>query len=749
MPFLYRIRFYGILVALSLSCRLGLANDTIQNKRPTVGLVLSGGGAKGMAHVGVLKVLEEVGMPIDYIGGTSIGSIVGGLYSIGYTAKQLETYMAQTDWNNLLTDKILRKNIVIYEKNERKKYWLQFPLSKRKLKLPKGMLTGQNVSNLLTELASPAYCEQDFSRFRTPFLCVATDLKVAEEVLLEHGELPKAMRASMAIPSVFTPEEIDGKILFDGGLVNNFPADKIKEKNIDILIGVDVTTQHPDGSELDNMYQIAEYVVFMTSIPFKEANKKLCKIVIIPDVSEYKAASFNATDSLIVRGERAARQQYAALKALADSLNQLEAPPSVHTESAQPLSEFHVKEIQVSGLTSATPKYVLAKLGIEEDSDLTFAELNKAVERLKGTLIFASITYHLQPAPDDEQSVILHFTFMEQSTNHFSVGLHYDKEYQAALLLNLSFRNVLLDNSKTKINLAVGENPAFSLSYLQSPHFRLLGKEVPKVYRYPEWMFRFDAYQRSYDDYDGKQKVGRFDCSEITSGVQLQFTPTVNGILGLGVTGDYSFRRSRYTNARYVDNSSYTFVTGRVFYERDSYNEDYFPTAGSNFRVEGSYHDGISKAIRSEFFANVILRSNFAASPTGRWTIHSGVNAAATFGSSVAPTFQIYAGGFPDKLYRNEFRFTGINFMQKSGNNLVAVHFNHQIRLWSNIYTTIRTDFGKMEDEFLQLLEPVNFMLGYGLSVEYNSIVGPVGVTLSSSNVTQSLLAAFHLGFWF
>jgi NTE family protein len=729
-------------------CGVGFSNDTVKHKRPTVGLVLSGGGAKGMAHVGVLKVLEEIGMPIDYIGGTSMGSIVGGLYSIGYTAKQLENYMLTTDWNTLLTDKVLRKNIVIYEKNDSKKYWLQFPLSERKLKLPKGILTGQNVTNLFTELASPAYREQDFSRFRIPFLCIATDLKTGTEELLEHGELPKAMRASMAIPSVFMPEEINGKILFDGGLVNNFPADKIFNKQIDILIGVDVTAQHPAGVELNNIYQIAEQVVFMSSIPFKEAGKSLCKIVIVPNIPEYKAASFNAADSLIVRGERAARKRYSELKALADSLNQLDDLPATHPDCAQPLHQFHVKEIKLSELTNTTPQYVLTKLGIEEDTDLTFAELNKAVERLKGTLNFASITYHLLPS-DDENSVILQFDLIEQSTNSFSVGLHYDKEYQAALLLNLSFRNVLLNNSKTQLNLAVGRNPALSMTYLHSPNFHPFGKAAPKEYRYPEWLFKFDACRRSYDQYIDEQKTGQFDSWEMAGGVQIQFTPTINSLLGLGVMGDYSVRKSKYVNTGSVANSNFAFLTYQLFYERDNYNEDYFPTTGSYLRFEANYHNGISNGIRSKHFFNGILRTNFVASPTSRWTIHSGVDVATTFGGGVSAPFLVYAGGLPEKLYRNEFRFTGIHFMQKSGNNLVAVHLNQQIRMWSNIYATFRINLGKMEDEILQLIKPVDFMLGYGLSAEYNSIVGPLGVTFSSSNVTRSLLVALHVGFWF
>ncbi|MDR2038293.1 MAG: patatin-like phospholipase family protein [Bacteroidales bacterium] len=745
------MKHFFILFLLSLSWIDGTANDTTQLRRPRVGLILSGGGAKGIAHVGVLKVIEETGLPIDYIGGTSMGSIVGGLYSIGYSANQLEKYILEKDWNALLTDKIPRRNVVIYEKGERKRYWLHFPITGRKINLPMGILSGQNVSNLFTELASPAYDQFDFSKFPIPFLCIATDIGTGEEVVLEHGQLSKAMRASMAIPSVFTPEPLDGKMLFDGGLVNNFPADKIKEKGIDILIGIDVTTQ-VQGDELNNIYLIMEQVVFMASVPLKEANKKLCKILIVPDIPEYGAGSFSAADSLIVRGERAARKHYGTLKALADSLNQLDPrrPLENSRDCPQPLENFYVKSIRINGLEHTSEQFILKKSELEFPAEMTFSELDEAADRLRGTQAFESVVYNVLPSNEDDESVELVFDIIERSTNLFRVGLHYDKEYKAALMLNLSFQNILLNNSRALADVSIGENPSFKLAYFQSPGVRPYGKSVFKSSLSPDWSFQIDGYKFEASEYSGNNRIGIFDFSHLVASLKMQITPSVNSMVGVGLIGDYTMIKSKLVDDRVTAKSNYMYLSYQLYYEQDTYNMDYFPTEGGFFRLEGNYHKGMSKNARySEVLIGMIFRSNFASAPTRRWTIYSGLNAASVFGDDIPPQYQVYLGGLPDQLRRSEIRFPGLHFMQKSAKNGITVHFNNQVRLWSNIYFTFRTSLGKIDDDFIELFTPKDLMIGYGISAQYNSVVGPLGLTLSSSNVTNSLLGAFHVGFWF
>jgi len=726
-----------------------MADDSIRRaSRPRVGLVLSGGGAKGIAHVGVLKVIEELGIPIDYIAGTSMGSIVGGLYALGYTSYQLELYVKEANWESLLTDRVLRRHVSIYEKGERKRYWVQIPVTGRRIELPMGILTGQNVSNLFTELASPAFAQPDFSKLTIPFLCVATDIENSSEIVLEQGNLAMAMRASMAIPSLFTPVLNDGKRLYDGGLINNLPADHLLDKGMDILIGVDVGSQ-PETTELNNIYQIMEQVVFMSSLPLREANRKLCEVLITPDISEYSASSFGAVDSLIVRGERAARLHYDELKALAASLRTFDPDqPKEHAICPQPLQSFYVQEVDINGLHYVSRDFFLQRLGLVIPGELTFAQLNHAMEKIKGTQLFHSITYHISPLPDG--LVELRFNCVEQHANMLKAGLNYDNEFKGALLLNLTLRNVLLSDSKAAAEVSVGANPAFSLSFFHSPGFQSVGQPFFKSRLLPNWMLHVDGYRFDAYNYSGNRRTTAYIFSNFSTGLQILASPSLHSVIGGGASAEYTMLRTKIGGESEDVKSNYLYLKYRFFYERDTYNEDYFPTKGYKLRLEGNYNKGLSYSVlHSDGLFGVMFRSNFAFTPIHRWTIHTGIDAGSVFGADIPPQFLIYIGGAPNKHLRNDMTFMGMNFLQENSANAWVAHLNNQIRLWNNIYVTLRVNLGKTDGELPGLLSLKDFRLGCGISAQYNSVIGPLGVTVSSSNVTNSLLGAFHLGFWF
>jgi len=743
-------KFYIMLYLCCLAVYALAGDSIIHSVRPRVGLVLSGGGAKGIAHVGVLKVIEELGIPIDYIGGTSMGSIVGGLYALGYNSSQLEIYLMEADWENLLTSRVSRQNVSIHEKGKRKRYWMQFPIRGRRIELPSGILSGQNVSNLFSELASPAYDQPDFSKFPIPFLCVATDIAAGGEFVIEHGDLAKAMRASMAIPTIFTPEVIDGKKLFDGGLINNFPANLVLDKGMDILIGVDVTMQEK-SEEYNNIYQIMDRLMFMSSQPLKEANRKLCQIFITPDLSEYSTSSFNAVDSLIVRGERAARFHYNELKALADYLNGYESESErikEHGVCPQPLPSFYVKEVVVNGLNYATKEVFLQKLDLDFPTNLTFAQLNNAVDRVKGTQVFLSIVYHLNSLPDG--TVELQFNCVEHSENIIRVGMHYDQEYKAALLLNLSLRNFLMNNSKADVELSVGANPSFSLSYFHSPKFRKTEKKIFKMRLSPDWLCKVDGYSFDAYNYSGNQRTTGYTFYGLSPGIQLLISPSLHSAIGAGIYGDYSLIKTKVGNDIPEDRDDHLYMITRFSYERDTYNEDYFPTKGYKYLLESNYHKGLSKNDRyPEGFFGVMFRSNFVFTPVDRWTLHSGIDVGTLFGSNILPQYQFRLGGLPDKQLHHQINFLGMYFLQQYDRNAWVAHLNQQVRLWNNVYVTFRTNIGKTSSIPTDLIIPSDFKIGYGVSVQYNSMAGPIGFTVSSSNVTKSLLSALNFGFWF
>jgi len=230
-----------------------LAQDAAKDQRLKVGVVLSGGGAKGMAHIGVLKVVEEAGVKIDYIGGTSMGAIVASLYASGYSATELDSLFRNVDFNLLIQDDIPRDAKTFYEKENSEKYALTLPFDNFKISTPQAYSGGQNVYNELVRLLYHVKDEKDFSKLPIPFLCMATDAETGESVLINSGYLPKAVAASAALPSVFEPAIVNDKVLIDGGIVNNYPVDEVKNMGADVIIGSDVQSDLYERDQLSSL----------------------------------------------------------------------------------------------------------------------------------------------------------------------------------------------------------------------------------------------------------------------------------------------------------------------------------------------------------------------------------------------------------------------------------------------------------------------------------------------------------------
>lgn len=298
-------------------------------KRPRVALVLSGGGAKGTAHVGVLKVMEEAGIPIDMIVGTSMGSLVGGLYAYGYNAEQLDSILLSQDWMTLLTDKKRRTDITLADRQMADKYALNVHFEKTPTEVIEGgILKGNRVSRLFCELTSDQLKPMDFSLLPIPFACVATDLATNTEIDMTSGILAESMRCSMSIPGVFAPIRKDSMVLVDGGLLNNYPVDLARRLGADYVIGVDVTTPLRDAQKIKTAPEILGQVLDIACQNKFEENVKLTDIYIQVNVQGYSSSSFKAEaiDTLIRRGEEAGRKALPQMMALRKQLGMADAP---------------------------------------------------------------------------------------------------------------------------------------------------------------------------------------------------------------------------------------------------------------------------------------------------------------------------------------------------------------------------------------------------------------------------------------
>ena len=275
-----------------------------QQQRKKVGVVLSGGGAKGVAHIKALKVIEEAGIPIDYIVGTSMGSIVGGLYAIGYTPEQLDSMVRKQNWTFLLSDRIKRSSMSLTDRERSEKYIVSIPFTKNPKEIAGGLIKGQNLANLFSDLTVGYHDSINFNKLPIPFACVSANVVNGDQVVFHEGVLSTAMRASMAIPGVFTPVRVDSMVLVDGGIVNNYPADVAKAMGADIIIGVDVQNVLKSANKLNSVPEILGQIVDLTCQTNHEKNVDLTDTYIRVNVDGYSSASFTpaAIDSLMQRG---------------------------------------------------------------------------------------------------------------------------------------------------------------------------------------------------------------------------------------------------------------------------------------------------------------------------------------------------------------------------------------------------------------------------------------------------------------
>ena len=300
---------------------LFLKTSAQEKVRPKVGLVLSGGGAKGLAHIGVLKVLEEQGVKIDYIGGTSMGAIIGGLYASGYTATQLDSIFKSVDADALLQDYIPRNSKSFYEKRNDEIYAIQLPFNNFKIGSPVSISRGMYNYNLLNELLAHVRFENNFSKLPIPFLCVATDVVSGEAVIIESGNLPQSILASGAFPSLYTPVEIDAKLLIDGGVVNNYPIEEIRKKGIDIIIGVDVQDGKKERENIKGMFDILMQIANYGMYDGMEEKVKATDIYIKPDIANYSVITFDKGSEIIQKGIEAAKEKLPQIKQLSSNYN--------------------------------------------------------------------------------------------------------------------------------------------------------------------------------------------------------------------------------------------------------------------------------------------------------------------------------------------------------------------------------------------------------------------------------------------
>ncbi len=379
--------------------------------RPKIGLVLSGGGARGLAHIGVLRVLQENRIPVDAIAATSMGAIVGGAYAAGLTPDQMQRAVLEADWNQLLAAQPPRPELHWRRKLDdgRNLSRIEFGLGRDGLSLPSGALAGQELEEFLRRLTAGVQDVNDLRRLPIPFVAVATDLETGAEVELRTAPLSQAMRASMSIPGVFAPVAHEGRLLADGGIVANLPVGAARKLGAQVIIAVNVGTPLAPRRALGTAFGAAQQMLNILTERNVEASKRELRaadILIEPDFGAMTIADFARAERIIALGERAAREALGRLRALAAAPRDYEAFEARRTVRAGPEAPVRVADVRVEGLERTNPETVRAQIDLPPDRYVSAAEIRAAVREANAELKFARVDYRLDTVGDARTLVV-------------------------------------------------------------------------------------------------------------------------------------------------------------------------------------------------------------------------------------------------------------------------------------------------------------------------------------------------------
>ncbi len=712
---------------------------TAQEERPKIGLVLSGGGAKGFAHVGVLKVLEEYDIPIDYIGGSSIGAIIGGMYALGYTAGELERMIVEQDWEALFMDKPKRIYLPFYEKGIKERYLLSVPFRKEKLFIPNHAITNSGIIKLFSDLTTAYHGVSDFNTFPIPFHCIAVDLRTGQEVLLDSGYLPEAMAASMAIPGIFPSIKKDSMVLVDGGVRNNLPVDHIRVKGADIVIAVDVGAEMKEGEELDKLGAVIDQLTTMLGSEKFLKNRVDCEVYLRPDIQDFRASDFTheKTLKLIEKGVEEGNAKRIFFKALEQFFSRYSLPERKNYES---LSVTNIEQIVVNG-TRLSNEDVLGIMGFKakEDKPYGLADVQVGLERLHASTKFTSIGYKLLRNSVGEANVLV-LDVKDNPTNAINFGAHYNTQDNVSLLFNGTFNALLLRNSRLSLDAKLSEVPLAELRY-NINRGRLPGLGI-----------RYAFSQRLMKNYHEGKRIGEAQVRK--NYLELNTNSLLNHYftLGLGVRYE-NYNVNKVLGSFPASSGSYNFLKYRFFFEIDTKDKAYYPTRG--FKCN-SYTDLITEQ-GADFGSNApplltFLSMSSTFSIGQRYAITPSFYAQAQYISSDHQSvfYDAYIGGheqWSDVVA--QIPFWGLRWGEYRAQNTAMLAIENRLNLSKKHYIYLNANaFAHLPILSRSGFENMDYKVGLSLGYAYDSFVGPLEFFFSFSN--SGVLNTFiNIGYYF
>ena len=779
---------------LLLASLTAYSQDSTQTVRPKVGVVLSGGGAKGAAHIGVLKYIEEAGIPIDYIAGTSMGAIIGGLYAIGYSPDEIRDLIGSVDWDRLISNQVERKHISYERKVESRSQILTIPfatgtdteeIQSRSFKnsLPTGIVSGDNVINLFNSL-SVGYCDSlDFADFPVPFLCMATNVVSGKADILDKGVFSKSIRASMAIPILFDPVKLGNTLYADGGLLNNFPAEQCREMGADYVIGVSMSPGlESDPKKLSSFFsQVKQLKTIITDKEYENYHK-MCDIFITPDLKGVGMLSFDAESvaRITQSGYASAAMQEANFKSLKENIFSRSAMNTADRRIVKKaVSILHEKVmisgIEIDGIGKDIEQWMRRRCTVKVGDRVCKDDIDKSVSIYYGTGDYESITYSLHEDGTSDNAYILRFKFVESPPNDIGIGFRFDSKDMLSVLFHVGINRNRMSGLKADVSAKLGGNQWLDANF---SYGHML---------YPRINIAYKFRNSELDTYDMDELV--MNMKFLQHKLRLYLSENYSRTISVGgglETEFFTPRKIMYTyhDAVDMDYQSVNTLGSFAYFRYDNLNKASFPTRGVTGKVEFTWKDMIfsSKNTQSLGFGSVvfgfegyvpIIENRLVLIPQLYGSILFGGGSVNGSSCSWNPVFNGPVPAYPSmnnviggteqgRYIDQQLPFIGVNNISLAFNNIAILRADVRTRLFKNHYLTAMFNYARSsidlknfftESGELQWGELYGYNTsnwwGAGLRYSIDTKIGPVSLDVSSSNISKKANIYLSLGHYF
>jgi NTE family protein len=701
-------------------------------ERPKVGLALSGGAARGFVHVGVIKVLEEVGMPIDCIAGCSMGAVIGGFYAAGYTVAEMESLAVHVDWDGLFSDTVGRRPLAMAHKRWDARYAVTFPMDGVRPVLPTGLIAGQKITKLFCRLTVPVQNVDDFRELPYPYMCVATDIETGEVIQLDHGDLADAMRTSMAIPSLFTPVVIDGRLLVDGGVARNLPAQDALDLGADIVIGVEANAPPYKKGELNSMMRIMDQAIHFQISGTSREQRELCDLLIVPE-ADRPGYDFGQAAYFIEQGEAAARAILPRLRALADSLRAL-SQPQPHWKPARPESIL-VTDVRIEGVEKTPARVVEMELNIATPQRMSIDAIDDAIDQIYKYDYFERVGYSLKPEGDGTRLTV---NVVEKSENLFRAGLRYDNETNLAVLMNVTLRDVGIRGSALALDVSLGEDHEGDLRYFfpAGRSIRAFGLQA-----------RANASRSSIGVYEHGEQTAEYRTTYAFGELLLGtiFASRLSVVAGL--RGEYIKDRVEI-GAEGLPEAETHLVPFFGGIRLDTFDPTVFPTRGLfvDLLAEATSTDAGSDLSFTRYHADWRLFLQLHRKVTLLQTLYLGTTAVGE--SPLAYRFMLGGLQTPFTYLGPPNWFLGLKRHERSGANAQTFGIGLQWECYRRTYALLRWNIGNTFEEWNSNPKWDDYVHGGGITLGLNIPAAPIEFTLMTST-EHDILFQFTIGYYF